>query len=615
MLFYIEIEDEGGKVVPKSLKILCIHGLGDHRNSTWQTTWPKAVRSVFPAETSDIELEFDFLTYDDIFEDTKISFYEAVKAAGKLALSGLGSIGRKRGLLDKASEKIKWTAGYVVAWLEDDQFQNQTRKRVLKKIVDYEPDIIVAHSLGSMICYCAFQHKDAEDNDIKSALKKAQFVSIGSQLANPFVVRNVSPGRLQPLPTKSWRHFYNKHDDVFTAPIRLYDQYDFRQIETHFDIPGDIADHSAERYLSHENAIEEFWRPIAEGLLNPRAFGPASRALSKAARKKILSNRPASKRKRALLIGINEYPNEQDKLAGCVNDVFQISAVLQECGFEADGIRTCLDDRATRNGILERFEWLMDDPQPGDERIFYFAGHGAQIPSYGFDMEPDHYEEILVPYDFDWSPETAITDDDLISMYSQLPYDTRFGMIFDCCHGGGDYRDGGPSIRGISPPDDIRHRELKWDAETEMWVPRDFARMDTHFGGTKSKRAQFYGTNGCTARLGRATSLRGVSRAKYTRLKREAGGKPIGPYMPLVLQACDESELASEYRHGVTSYGAFTYSITTLLRRLASQKAVSYVDLLESTKDQLEELGYDQVPQITGPKAIVNEKVPWLVRS
>ena len=58
-----------------------------------------------------------------------------------------------------------------------------------------------------------------------------------------------------------------------------------------------------------------------------------------------------------------------------------------------------------------------------DELFFFYAGHGAQIPSVGRDAEVDRsLDECLVPYDFDWSAARAITDDEFCALYSQLPY-------------------------------------------------------------------------------------------------------------------------------------------------------------------------------------------------
>ena len=586
----------------KKLKVLGVHGLGDHRNSTWKEDWTRALQGVFPGQDR-IDLEFTFVTYDPIFEEVDISAWETAQAVWKLTRSAATSAFRRRkGVIGDVSDRIRWTAGYVVAWVEDEGFKEQTRALILERVAEEQPDIILAHSLGSLITYNAFSHSDAQRTDAKNALKKVNYVTLGSQIGNPFVVRNLTPGRIAPLDVKQWFHLYNKEDDVFTAPIQLWDADNFLQVHTTFDIDG-FADHAATEYLAHGNAVADVWRPIAETRINARRFGPRKAA------KRRTGKAPGRINRRALLVGINNYPNESDRLEGCINDVYQMSAVLQECGFPPESIRICLDERATADGILSRLEWLVDDPQPTDQRVLFFSGHGATIPEYGENNESDRLTETLVPYDFNWSPETAITDDQIYALYSQLPYDVQLAMIFDCCHSGGIHRDGGARPRGLNPPDDIRHRSIRWDHESQMWVPRGFDRLNREFSASEPENSKYFGRNGSTTRIGRASLLRGQSEADYKAMKRRARGRPFGPYLPLIMEACGEDEFAYEYRHGVTSYGAFTYALSTNLRRY---KRITFEKLVHETADQLAGLGYEQKPNILGPRAVIEATVPWL---
>jgi hypothetical protein len=73
-------------------------------------------------------------------------------------------------------------------------------------------------------------------------------------------------------------------------------------------------------------------------------------------------------------------------------------------------------------------------------------------------------------------------------------------------------------------------------------------------------------------------------------------------------EACQEREFSYEYRHGVTSYGAFTYSLCLELRR---RRRISFQRLVDVTRARLADLGYAQQPQILGPRAVVNARVPW----
>ena len=598
------------------LTILGVHGLGDHRNSTWKEDWEEAVRAAFPGQ-SDIVLDFKFITYDPIFEKEQISSWDTAQAVWKLTSSAVTStFRREKGLVSKVSDRVRWTAGYVVAWVEEDSFQEATRKLVLDALRDYQPDILLGHSLGSLVTYNAITHHQAlDDKDVSAVMAKMRYITLGSQIANPFVVRNLTTGRVTVPAVKYWHHLFNEHDDVFTAPIRILDQNNFSQVDTPFDNPG-WGDHSAESYLGHRATIDNVWRPIAEETLAPanaKAF--ASMAMPRTVA------RPAGDRRRhkALLIGINNYPDPANRLEGCVNDVFRMSEVLQECGFPADSIRVCLDERATARGILERFEWLLDDPRPNDEIVFFYSGHGAQIPEYGEDNEPDRTTESLVPYDFDWTPEHAITDDRIYSLYSQLPFDTRLAMIFDCCHSGGIHRAGMPRPKGLNPPDDIRHREMKWLPDVGMWVDRDFKPLNKDFVAVgkgkdaaeraKKERQLFFGADGATSRLGRASPVRGMSAKRYSQMKDAKGTSRFGPYLPLILEACGEDESSYEYKHGVTSFGAFTFALSKILR---TEKNITFDALVKRTGAELDSLKYAQTPQILGPGAIVRAQVPWM---
>jgi hypothetical protein len=282
-----------------------------------------------------------------------------------------------------------------------------------------------------------------------------------------------------------------------------------------------------------------------------------------------------------------------------------MSEVLQELGFDPGDIRVVLDDRATAKGVLDRLEWLLDDPRDGDVRVFFYSGHGAQLPNYGAEGEVDHKAECLVTYDFDWSPERSITDDQFVELYSQLPYGMTFAAILDCCHSGGMTRDGVARVRGLNPPDDIRHRSLRWDAGREMWVPRSLKLAKANIVRSESDRRSLLGAEGATQRLGRGVGL-WTDRRHFQRAKTTYGDHN-GGYTPIMLQACREAELASEYRHGVTAFGAFTYSLSTIFRQLGQRTSLQR--LLPRVGKRLAELGYDQHPVLSGPKVQLRRSV------
>jgi hypothetical protein len=170
------------------------------------------------------------------------------------------------------------------------------------------------------------------------------------------------------------------------------------------------------------------------------------------------------------------------------------------------------------------------------------------------------------------------------------------------------HRQGGARVRGLNPPDDVRHRELKWDKQADMWVSRDFKRLNKAFSSREDVNVDFFGDDGASTRIGRASLLRTQTEDQYRLRKRREGTARIGPYLPLIIEACREKEFSYEYRHGVTSYGAFTFAICQELRR---RKRITFKRLVEVTGDKLAELGYKQKPQILGPQEIMNARVPW----
>ena len=142
-------------------------------------------------------------------------------------------------------------------------------------------------------------------------------------------------------------------------------------------------------------------------------------------------------RKKALLVGINEYSLSKYNLRGCVADVESLKRLLvQKVGFDDNDIATLLDQEATSVAIKAGLGQLLTGVQTGDVRVFAFSGHGTQK---GIDSgnEFDGKDEALVPHDVTYTG--LITDDELNRIISPaIPDDgsVSFTAIYDCCHSG-----------------------------------------------------------------------------------------------------------------------------------------------------------------------------------
>ena len=582
--------------MPNQFSVLCVHGIGHGDvDPALVPSWTDAITKNIKRWDLDAEVICDFLKYDDLFDHAPLNPATYGKAVAKLLASGVmhgvgDLIPASRGIFD-LPEQIRWTAGMIAQWASEDNLRAALRTRLLSMMGNKNYHVIAAHSLGSLLSYDTFRRNPG-------ALGNKTLLTLGSQIANPFV-RDCFAGRIEPLDARMWYHLYNDDDGVFTAKLRLND-VKFTQIDTQFDKPNDILNHDPIYYFNHANTQARVWFDIAGA--------SSTRSLAREVRLTRAISTPPNRR--ALLVGINDYPNPAIRLEGCVNDTFLMSSVLQECGFPPEDIRVVLNDRATATNILERLHWLLDDVRAGDERVFFFSGHGAQIPAYGAKEEVDRMDECLVPYDFDWSPEHAIIDNQFVTFYSQLPYDARFAAIFDCCHSGGMTRDGGPRARGINPPDDIRHRALRWNIELGMWEDRDLQSPNQSLEQSEIGEA-YLGRNGVTYRLGRGVALRGLPNRRYDNQRKALRHK--GAYLPIIFEACQEQELSYEYRDGANSYGAFTFSLAKVLREGRTRgRNTNFRALTKLTSDRLKALGYKQTPSLVGPGPILGKPIPWV---
>jgi metacaspase-1 len=580
------------------MKFLCIHGVGHQEVSdAWIGDWRTTIAAAVGRWDPDSAPEFDIVPYDKLFEDAQFDELDVAEAIGELSLSGIihgiGDLFRSRTrdriARGRMSGDLRWTGGMVAQWVADEELRATCSARIAEVVAQSQPDVLVAHSLGSLLVYDALRQDGALGQG-------RRLITFGSQIGNA-AVRRVFGGRLEyPAHLERWFHLYNRHDNVFTAPLPLSDPR-LVEIDAEFDDDRPL-NHSAIKYLSHATAVEGVWQSIATE--------PKRRSLERRFDRALAAVKRTPTR-RALLVGINDYPDPADRLEGCVNDVFEVSASLQELGFDASEIRVVLNERATAANLRDRLQWLLEDVVDDDIRFFFYSGHGAQIPGYGAKGEIDAIDECLVPYDFAWTSETAVIDDWFQELYSQLPYGARFYVALDCCHSGGMTRSGARKARGLEPPDDIRHRLLRWDSKNGMWVERDLPMSKRKLVSNKTDKSLLLGDSGALKRLGSAVSL-WSDITEFNRAKNRYN--TLGPYAPVMLYACKEKQLSYEYRHGIQSYGAFTYALTQMLRDEAKKsRQMDFNAAIKSVARKLKQLGYDQTPQVIGPEIRLKENM------
>ncbi|MEN9698028.1 MAG: hypothetical protein RLZ56_1449 [Bacteroidota bacterium] len=253
---------------------------------------------------------------------------------------------------------------------------------------------------------------------------------------------------------------------------------------------------------------------------------------------------------KALLVGINQYPNPGNALRGCINDILDMEYFIADKNkvYAKENIKKITDKQATKAGIIANIQWLLDGAEAGDQLLFHYSGHGAQAPTLFPRLEPDGMDEIICPYDFDGTAATALRDKEFAHLFAGIPRGVHFVWISDSCHAEDLSRDpevpGGPIYRYFNLPQ----------------------RPATH--------AQNTGIQHNTEALAFIPPLNGA-----------------------LLSACTSEQLSADAIINNRFNGAFTHYLIENLSKNLQKPMASIVNLVNT---DLDKNGYDQNPQIEG---------------
>jgi hypothetical protein len=266
--------------------------------------------------------------------------------------------------------------------------RSEAEARLQNAIDEFAPALVVASGVAALVAYDVLAGGDGSRTNCTLWTLSAP-LSLSC-------VRSVFGGRIVGLRVRHWIDVINPKDSPFVHPLRV-DAPDFAQIELSFDRTLSDAQ-SIEQYMAPATMPDQVWRLLTSSTHRKSKKAPVLPGY--------LFFRPRAPRLRALLVGINHYPNSEHNLEGCINDVYLMSAALQEQGWGADNIKALTNERATSSQVRQKLGWLLDATADGDHRVFYFSGHGAVLPT-----EIDTTCEALATYDFDWSPDSCIRNE------------------------------------------------------------------------------------------------------------------------------------------------------------------------------------------------------------
>jgi hypothetical protein len=269
-------------------------------------------------------------------------------------------------------------------------------------------------------------------------------------------------------------------------------------------------------------------------------------------------------RRKALIVGINDYQNPNNNLSGCVPDAMDMAETLKILGFPPTKMKLLLNEQASTEGILNGLDWLVKDAQGNDVLVFYYSGHGSQAADLD-NEEHDNLDEILVPWDISWRKNLFITDDMLYEKFTKkVPRSVRTDVVLDCCFSGSATR----SVVHMGFDDEPinQYRSMK-----QRYLP-------------PPKDHQF-----------RLNSMVPA----FTDKKRFGDKSIIDNQNNVLLSMSSEDQVSWELGFDDGVRGVGTYYYTRILRRSNGQ--VSRGEAYSILRSSLAEDGYEQIPQLEVP--------------
>ena len=259
----------------------------------------------------------------------------------------------------------------------------------------------------------------------------------------------------------------------------------------------------------------------------------------------------------ALLVGIDKYNG--NPLMGCVNDIETVEKYLKSQLAQdkyKDKIEKLLNESATRQAIIDKFESHLCQASKDDVVLFYYCGHGSQevAGEEFYQWDTDKKLETIVCYNSRQNLEDGIeirdlADKEMRYLISKVAKNQpHILVVYDCCHSSSGTR-GEPEEGSRSFPIDVRPPRKYEDFLFAKEIPQN-----------------------------------DLSQSSF----------PEGKHV--FIAACLSSETAKETKVDDNKRGIFSYY---LIKELESLNAtLSYENLLRQVRFRVNGRKKDQTPQI-----------------
>ena len=265
--------------------------------------------------------------------------------------------------------------------------------------------------------------------------------------------------------------------------------------------------------------------------------------------------KPKGPRRRALCIGINNYPGSSNDLRGCVNDCKVWATEILRGIFKYERPTILKDSKATILRVTKEMTRLVMSAKPGDCITIQFSGHGTSVPDDNGD-ESDGRDEALCLYD------GLLRDDDIRDILAKAAKGVKLTVITDACHSG-------TVTRGyVRDLDEGENKKIKY------LPPEDdeFAKKTRSIKVTK----------------------------KAFRPHSEVAMNEV------LITGCKDTEYSYDANFKGRYYGAMTYNAWQVIKE---NPDVTYKQFHKKLRKRLPSNQYPQSPQLEGKKENTQEKM------
>ncbi|WP_416673380.1 caspase family protein [Egbenema bharatensis] len=285
-----------------------------------------------------------------------------------------------------------------------------------------------------------------------------------------------------------------------------------------------------------------------------------------------------TRRKLALLVGINQYPEQAcdcvpvrgTALNGCLTDVeLQRELLVYRFGFNPTDIVALTDQKATRDAIEDAFRFhLIEQASPGDVVVFHFSGLGSRVQWTG--AGEDETGNTLVPVDG-----TLSTEDN--AAINDIPHET-LGLLL---------------------------RSLNTENVTTV-LDASYTNLGRTFQGNLRIRSRPNAPSGRLHETELALQERLMAELKVSKAQIQAQWRS-GQLPGTLLSATRQQQVATEGQWNGFSAGLFTYALTQQLWWSTPATTVR-TNLTLATGTVRQFAGVEQLPALSGQK-VQNQRV------